>query len=221
MFVRFRAVRHRLVVNLVATRRAGGKIVSEHIARLGSVRLPEPISAAERILFWRDLKGRWRDLIDRLGNRVSADDRQKALAAIDARIPKPTEADWQEARIATMRDKVETWEGAGVLCSNRIEDSRQMIDLCNEHIAGDQALADEAAQKAHTARMLTLKLSRGERIEGDDEMMLSYVANALAGWDADIRAEPRPAARGRRGRRKRSTGLAERAFPWRIVKTKT
>jgi hypothetical protein len=50
------------VVNLVDTRRIGGKVVSDHIARLGSVALPEPISAGERILFWRNLKKRWRDL---------------------------------------------------------------------------------------------------------------------------------------------------------------
>jgi hypothetical protein len=45
LFVRFRSVRHRLVVE---TRRETGKVRSEHIARLGSVALPEPISARER-----------------------------------------------------------------------------------------------------------------------------------------------------------------------------
>jgi hypothetical protein len=48
LFVRFRSVRHRLVVDLVETRRETGKVRSEHIARLGSVALPEPISVRER-----------------------------------------------------------------------------------------------------------------------------------------------------------------------------
>jgi hypothetical protein len=106
MFVRFRIVRRRLVVNLVETRRVGRKIVSEHIARLGSAALPEPINAAERILFWRDLKERWRDLIGRKGNRITADDRKKALAAIHQRIPKPTEAELQAARIEAVKDDI-------------------------------------------------------------------------------------------------------------------
>jgi hypothetical protein len=159
MFVRFRVVRHRLVVNLVATRRERGKIVSEHVARLGSAALPEPISAAERILFWRDLKDRWRDLIDRLGNRVTADDRKKALAAI-------TEAEEQAMRVAALRNTVEEWEGLQTLSSK-------------------------------------LKLASGGRLDGDDEMALNYVVNLANKRDAYIRSEPRPAARGKRGRQKR------------------
>jgi hypothetical protein len=203
MFVRFRVVRHRLVVNLVATRRERGKIVSEHVARLGSAALPEPISAAERILFWRDLKDRWRDLIDRLGNRVTADDRKKAPAAIHARIPKPTEAEEQAMRVAALRNTVEEWEGLQTLSSKRVEAERKLVEEYERSIAESQTLVDDAAQKAHRARMFTLKLASGGRLDGDDEMALNYVVNLANKRDAYIRSEPRPAARGKRGRQKR------------------
>jgi hypothetical protein len=85
MFVRFGTVRSRLVVDLVETRREGGKVKSEHIARLGSVALP--VEAKERVRFWQELKRRFRDIAARLANRVSSDDRRKALAAIHAAFP--------------------------------------------------------------------------------------------------------------------------------------
>lgn len=85
MFVRFRSVRHRLVVDLVESRREGGKVKGEHLARLGSVALPEPFDLRERLRFWRELKERFRDVAHRLANRVSSDDRRKALAAIHKR----------------------------------------------------------------------------------------------------------------------------------------
>jgi hypothetical protein len=136
MFVRFRAVRHRLVVNLVATRREGGKIKSEHIARLDSVGLPEPIML-------------------------------------------------------------------GASSSDCIEADRKLIESCERSIAEKQVSVDLAAQKAHRARMFTLELVRGDRLEGDDDLVLDYVAGAANKRDARIRAQPRPAARGRRGRQKR------------------
>jgi len=104
VFVRFRRVRHRLVLDLVASKRAGGKIVTEHIARLGSAALPEPISSAERILFWNALRDRWRKLAGPLSNRVSPEDRKKALAAIHARIPRPTPAEEQAVLIEAMEN---------------------------------------------------------------------------------------------------------------------
>jgi hypothetical protein len=51
MFVRFRRVRHRLVINLEQNGPVGGRLKNEHLARLGSVALPEPHSVRERIRF--------------------------------------------------------------------------------------------------------------------------------------------------------------------------
>jgi hypothetical protein len=44
------------------------------------------------------------------------------------------------------------------------------------------------------------RLFAGERVEGDDAMMMDRTHHAGAQRDARIRAQPRPAARGRRRR---------------------
>jgi hypothetical protein len=40
MFARFRQSRHRLQVSLVETRRNRGKVQHEHVASLGSIKVP-------------------------------------------------------------------------------------------------------------------------------------------------------------------------------------
>jgi hypothetical protein len=200
MFVRFRTVRHRLVVDLVATRRTNGKVASEHIARLGSAALPEPISAAERILFWSRLRERWRDLATQLSNRVTPDERKKALAAIHRRIPRPTESENQAARIEAARAIIKSNEG---LCANfmgGVEREREMIAKCEARIAKALATVDSLDREKHDNQGVLLRLYAGERINGDDEAMLDYVTGAAAKRDAEIRGAPRPAARGRRRR---------------------
>ena len=52
-----------------------------------------------------------------------------------------------------------------------------------------------------------MRLYAGERVEGDDETMYERLAHAALIRDRDIRAAPRPAARGRRGRQKRPRWL--------------
>ena len=169
-------------------------------AREGRRSLVEIVLQLQAMVHYRscDLEDRWRELIDRLVNRVSADDRKKALAAIHARIPKPAEAEAHALRIEAMRDSVETWERLGASSSACIESNRKLI--CERSIAEKQASVDLAAQKAHRARMFTLELARGERLEGDDDLVLDDVAGAANKHAARIRAKPRPAARGRRGR---------------------
>jgi hypothetical protein len=172
MFVRFRPVRHRLIVDLVATRRENGRVVSEHIARLGSIALPEPIRPRERVRFWRELKGRFRDLAARLGNRVFSDDRKKALAAIHARIPKPTDTDEQAARIETARDDVAFWEKVrdGSSAEAKINKTRRrLIETVEKQLAEERALAEAAERQIASAQARFLKLTRGERAVGDDE----------------------------------------------------
>lgn len=71
MFVRFR-------------RRVDGKVRPEHIAALGSV--GDPATVAERVAFWGQLHRR----LDKLSNRIGADDQAKIIGAIHARIPMVT-----------------------------------------------------------------------------------------------------------------------------------
>ena len=68
MFVRARTVGRRLELALTETRRVDGRVKQEHVASLGSVRLP--LTIAGRVAFWAKLHGR----LARLGNRLSAED---------------------------------------------------------------------------------------------------------------------------------------------------
>jgi hypothetical protein len=182
VFVRFRSVRHRLVVDLVETRRETGKVRNEHIARLGSVALPEPITERERIRFWRELKERFRDLASRLANRVGPDDRRKALAAIHARIAKPTEADEQAGRIETARDDVRFWEKVRDDSSAEAEINqtrRRMIETVEEQLAEQGVLKAMAEQQITAAQMRFVSLTRGERVAGDDDAPARMAALAI------------------------------------------
>jgi hypothetical protein len=154
---------YRLVVDLVR---------SEHIVRLGPVALPEPIAVRERIRFWRELEERFRDLAARLANRVSAEDRRKALAAIHARIPKPTEANEQAARIDVARDDVAFWgkvrDGEGADAA--INKTRgRLIEAAQKQLADSVALKEMAERQIAAAQARFVKLTRGERAAGNND----------------------------------------------------
>ena len=99
MFIQFRRVHRRLVANLVATRKVNRKARSEHIARLGSVALPEPAALAERQALWGDLDRQLAAVEARQPGRISPADRRKILAALNARIPRPTDTEEIQAAI--------------------------------------------------------------------------------------------------------------------------
>jgi hypothetical protein len=100
MYPRFYREHHRLVVNLVTSRRVGRQARMEHIGRLGSVVLTKSITAEERLRFWRELPGRFAALDVKFPGRVTLDDKRKILAGIAARIPKPTETEERQAEIS-------------------------------------------------------------------------------------------------------------------------
>jgi hypothetical protein len=63
------------------------------IVRLGSVALPEPGALPERQALWADLDRRFAAVEARQPGRISPADRRKILAALEARIPAPTDAE--------------------------------------------------------------------------------------------------------------------------------
>ena len=81
MFPRFHQTPSRLQVSLRESRRIGGKPRCEHIASLGSV--PEPMTIAGRVEFYRRASER----LAKLSNRIGADDKKKIVAAL--RCPNP------------------------------------------------------------------------------------------------------------------------------------
>jgi hypothetical protein len=84
MFVRFRPTKFRLDASLVETRRIDGKAQSEHIASLGSCRVPPTV--ADRITFW----SRANACLSRLQNRIDEDTRAKLLGELHRRVPMVT-----------------------------------------------------------------------------------------------------------------------------------
>jgi hypothetical protein len=97
--IQFRRVHRRLVANLVANRKVKRRARTEHIARLGSVALPEPAALAERQALWADLDRRFAAVEARRPGLISPADRGKILTALDARIPRPTDAEEISAAI--------------------------------------------------------------------------------------------------------------------------
>ena len=150
----------------------GRKGSGEHIARFGSVALPEPVSASERVRFWRELRKRFRDIAVRLANRVTAEDRRKALGLVHKRIPKPTAADEQAARVETARDDVRFCELVRDGSSTEADMNkarRRLIAAAEKQIAKDRALAEMAERQIAEAQRRFMKLTRGERAAGNDD----------------------------------------------------
>src|ERR1700722_4654657 len=81
MFVRFRKTPNRLQVSILEAHRAGGKVTNEHIASVGSIKVP--MSVGGRQTFWANL---W-DRLTSLSNRIGPDEQAKIRNAIHARIP--------------------------------------------------------------------------------------------------------------------------------------
>jgi hypothetical protein len=101
MYLHFYRVHRRLAVNLVASRRVDGKVRSEHLGRLGSILLAEPLTLEERLRFWAGLAARFGAVDARFPNRVTADIRRKILAALAARIPTPISSEEHRILIAS------------------------------------------------------------------------------------------------------------------------
>jgi hypothetical protein len=95
MFVRFRTTGRGLQVSILETRRAAGKVTSEHIASLGSIVVP--MTMAQRQAFWAHL----RDRLASFSSRIGADDQAKIRNSVHARIPMvmPDEANADEAEL--------------------------------------------------------------------------------------------------------------------------
>jgi hypothetical protein len=91
MFARFHQTPSRLQVSLRESRRIDGKPRCEHIASLGSI--PEPMTTADRVAFWARLYQR----LTKLSNRIGAEDQEKIIGNVHARIPMVTIDDMRAA----------------------------------------------------------------------------------------------------------------------------
>ena len=160
MFVRFRQQGRRLQASLMHTRRAGGKMQSEHIASLGTV--DADVSVRERLAFWAELP----DRLARLGNRVGPDDHPKIYGALHARIPMVTPDEQRAVQAENAKDDERFWGGIRDLNASGVEGHKGLIALAERKMTEQTASAAEAAERAAAAKDRLERLERGESVSG-------------------------------------------------------
>jgi hypothetical protein len=104
MYVRFERQGRHLYAQLVIGRRIDGKVRQTRIGSLGSIPLPEPFSAADRVKFWLALNGKFLAIRARRPESISSADEARFRDAIDARILRPTRPELQGAIDALVRE---------------------------------------------------------------------------------------------------------------------
>jgi len=89
---------------LVESVRVDGKPTQRHVAYLGSITDSGIEILAQRCFFWVHVTER----LDRLGNQITVEDRQRIEAAVAEKVPRPT----PDERVASARDCAELfgWE---------------------------------------------------------------------------------------------------------------
>ena len=160
MFVRSRQQGHRLQASLMQSRRAAGKVRTEHVGALGSVDAAG--SVRERVAFWAKVH----DRLAALGNRVSADEHPKILGALHSRIPMPTLEDIRAVQDETFADDERFWGSMEDMNASHIEGLRGHIALADSKIAAVEPEVAKAAEKVEVARNKRERLKRGESVAG-------------------------------------------------------
>ncbi len=160
MFVRFRRQGKRVQVSLVETRRASGKVLTEHIGALGSV--DAAVSVRERLAFWAGLPER----LARLGNRVCPDEQARIYAALHGRIPMVTPDEQRSIQEENAKDDERFWDTMRNLNASHIEGYKAHIALAQAKIAEMEPEVAKAAERVEVARSRVEKLRRGETVSG-------------------------------------------------------
>ena len=122
-------------------------------------------------------------------------------------MPSIERGDEQAARIEALRGILASQEADRAYFAERLKTERKMIAKLEADVAQDLAVVDGVERLSHETLGILARLLAGERVGGDDEAAVNHVIAVANKRDAKIRAAPRPAARGRRGRQKRPRWL--------------
>ena len=134
MFARFKATDPpRLQVSLRESRRAAGKVCSEHIASLGSLAIPMTIEG--RIAFWTALHER----LAKLANRITDEDQGRIRDAVHARIPAVTADEYEAERQRKIEAEVAEWKTIEGFYDRIISRNEKRIAECYEEIERHRA----------------------------------------------------------------------------------
>ena len=189
-------VPHTLLVSLAVNTRVDGKVRQEHIADLGSFEghlLPSFYSGIEpeiansvrinveewsnrsihaRIWFWHRLE----EKLERLSNRLSADDAAMVRSAVHKRIPQPSQEEIAQNEVWRAAHEIKSWQslngwyrGLVKRSEDQIADHKSAIADCKEAIGLFQPIVAEISRTAHDAELSMAKsdcqtvLSKAER----------------------------------------------------------
>lgn len=160
MFTRFRATPSRLQVSIIETRRVDGRVYHEHVAGLGSARLP--LSRESRIEFWKQLHPR----LERLANRLDGDTQAKVVASVNARIPIVTLEEIRAQQLEAAQSEAKFWEGLQANHQDLATGHEQVAATASRTAAENRQAADNASQHLHQAQERITRLERGETVAG-------------------------------------------------------
>lgn len=160
MFVRFRQTKRGLQVSLIETRREGCKVRHEHIAALGSVRLP--LTVPDRIRFWAGLHER----MVRLSNRLDGSQQTKVLGEVHARVPMVTPDEQRIVQRETAEADARLWATIEENSSEHAAGHKDLISKAEKARNEAEAAAADAGARAADARQRIERIDRGEDVDG-------------------------------------------------------
>jgi hypothetical protein len=182
MFVRFRSGKTRLQVSLLQTSRSDGKVRNEHVASLGSIKLPQTVDA--RITFWQRLH----DRLAKLGNRVDATTQAKLCGDIHAKIPMVTLDEQRGLQLRNAEADKKFWTIMGSLNEGHLAGQQGIVRVAERSIADTKPAIKDAKTKEATAQNRIERLKQGEAISGGLGKPLTWEDFARAGLSAsDVR----------------------------------
>jgi hypothetical protein len=160
MFVRFRLQGNRLQTSLAQSRRAAGKVQTEHIGALGSV--DAGVSVRSRLAFWAKLPQR----LAALGNRIGPDEHPKIYAALHSRIPMVTAEEQRAVQEENFNDDERFWDAMRDLNAASAEGQKGLIAAAEEKLKGNESAAAHASEQLETAKNRLQRLRQGESVSG-------------------------------------------------------
>ena len=184
---------YRLLVSLVANKRIDGKVRQEHVADLGAIDghcLPgfysgvdasiakairnEDWSIAMRLNFW----GRLDQRLAQLSNQIEAGEADKICAAIQVRIPKPTDAEIERMEIGGWERLLSGWQGLAADEQKAIAKAEAEIAEKREAITEAQSVIDMIAEnlKRLPGDFAAVQAMAGERNDMDTGFLRILIA---------------------------------------------
>jgi hypothetical protein len=165
MFVRFRQTRDRLQVSFVVPHRFAGKVRQEHIAGLGSVRMPPTV--ADRLVFWRKVEER----LAKLGNRINAEDAARIRGSLFARIPMPSADEQAAVQLANAQADAELFVALHDMHATVVADHQRFAGTVDSKIAEGCAVLAEAAARLSATRERVAAIERGEAVAASPSLV--------------------------------------------------